>query len=318
VGEGEESFYELVAGRPLEEVKGLVYKDGKGRIRSNERRITEDIDTIPFPKFRMFELEKYPTRIIPIISSRGCPFKCIFCQQSSLLSKNWRGVSAGYFIRALKYWKDKGHDDIHVLDDNFAFDINRLRGIAELYEKEGLKDVKLSLIGGVRISSGSKEILGLLKRLGVDYISFGIESFSDPVLDFIRKGTTEKKIEEAVRNATEMGFKVRLFFIIGFPYQTKESLRNTYKFVLKYPVYQVRFFNLIPYENTGLMEWLDENGRMIYDPYEYMNNFKRYQDIPVFEAKHTMSPEERKNELKIAREFEKLIAERKKYLFDEI
>lgn len=318
VGEGEESLYELVIGRNMDKIKGLVYRDREGNIRANERRITEELDKLPFPRFSRFKLELYPTRIIPIVSSRGCPFKCIFCQQSSLLSKRWRGVSPEYFIKMLKYWKGRGYNDIHVLDDNFTFDKERLRRIVELYEKEGLSDIKLTLVGGIRISSTTKEVLMLLKRLGVEYISFGVESFSDEVLRFIKKGTTEKQVEEVVKNSCEMGFKVRLFFIIGFPYQTKESLRRVYRFVLRYPVYQVRFFNLIPYENTELMRWIHENGELIYEPSEYMNDFKRYQDIPVFEGKGTMGAEERKEELRIARNFAKLIEERSKYLFDGI
>jgi len=204
------------------------------------------------------------------------------------------------------------------LDDNFAFDVIRLRRIAELYEKENIQCIKLILVGGVRISSATKETLTLLKRLCVYYISFGVESLSDVVLRFIKKGTTEKQIEERVKEAIDMGFKVRLFFIIGFPYQTKESMRKTYKFVLKYPIYQVRFFNLIPYENTELKDWLDENGTFFYLPSEYMNDFKRYQDIPIFEAKYTMSAEERTEELKIADKVANLVKERSKFLFDEL
>ena len=318
VGEGGESFLKLVTGKRKKEIEGLIYTDEEGTLVSNNRRITKDINTIPFPRFMKFELNSYLTRAIPIITSRGCPFKCVFCQQSSLLSKKWRGISAANFIEILKYWEERGHKEIHVLDDNFAFNEKRLERIAELYEKQGLHKIKLTLVGGVRISSATKKNLELFKRIGVDYISFGVESFSDEVLRFIKKGTTVKRIQEAIKNSTDMGFKVRLFFIVGFPYETVESLRKIYKMVLKYPVYQVRFFNLIPYENTEIMDWLEENGKMLTPPKEYMNDFKKYQDIPVFEAEHTMSPEERTYELKIARKFADLINDRSKYLFDEL
>ena len=318
IGEGEESFYELIINKPKSEIKGLVYKDDSKTIYFNERRITPNIETLPFPKFSKFKLDLYQKKTVPIISSRGCPFKCIFCQQSSLLSKEWRGVSAEHFIEIIKYWKNRGYHEIQILDDNFTFDSNRLKRMVELYEQEKITDIKLVLVGGVRVSSSTKENLLFLKKLGVDYLSFGIESFSDPVLNFIKKGTTEKKIEEAIINAVELNFKIRLFFIIGFPYQTVESLRKTYKFLLKYPIYQVRFFNLIPYENTALMDWLESNGELIYPSIVFMSNFKQFQDIPVFRAKYTLSPEERVKELKLARNFEKLISERAKYLFDEL
>ena len=111
---------------------------------------------------------------------------------------------------------------------------------------------------------------------------------------------------------------VKLFLIIGFPYQTSESLRKTYKLILTYPIYQVRFFNLVPYEKTALMEWIDEYGEMIYPPSVYMNEFKKFQDIPLFKAKNMMTVEERSRELKIAKEITRLVEERSKYLFDEI
>ena len=318
VGEGEVSFFELISNKPKSEIKGLAYKAEDGSFKINERRITEDIDNIPFPKFEKFELNKYLRRIIPIISSRGCPFKCIFCQQSSLLSKNWRGVSAEYFIECIKYWVEKGYTEIHILDDNFTFNQRRLEKIVELYEKENIKNIKLVLIGGIRISQTTKKTLQLLKRLNIEIIAFGVESFSDKVLKFIKKDTTEKQIEETIKNAIDMGFKVKLFLIIGFPYQTPESLRKTYKLVLTYPIYQVRFFNLVPYENTALMEWLDENGEFIYPSSVYMNEFKKYQYIPLFKAKNTMNVEERTRELKIAKDVTRLVEERSKYLFDEI
>ena len=317
-GEGEESFFELVTGCPEETIKGLNFRGKAGKVISNENRITADINTIPFPEFKKFELDSYPEKIIPVISSRGCPYKCIFCQQCSLLGKKWRGISAEYFLDMLEYWRNRGYNAIHVLDDNFAYSAERLKQISEQFISKKLDAIKLTLVGGVRISSAKEENLQMLKNIGVEYISFGIESFSDKVLKFIKKGTTEKQIEAAIKLATGIGFKVRLFFIIGFPYQTIESLRITYKKILEYPVFQVRFFNLIPYENTVLADWLEENGKMLYPPEEYMSNFKKYQDIPVFEAKNTMTSEERIRELKIARNFMKLIDERSKYLFDEL
>ncbi len=318
VGEGEISFYELISDKSKSEIKGLVYRTKDGSFKINERRIIEELDNIPFPKFEKFELNKYLQRIIPIISSRGCPFKCIFCQQSSLLSKNWRGVSAEYFIDCIKYWVEKGYTEIHILDDNFTFNQRRLEKIVELYKKENIRNIKLVLIGGIRINQTSKKTLQLLKRLNIEKIAFGVESFSNKVLKFIKKGTSENKIEETIKNATEMGFKVKIFLIIGFPYQTPESLRKTYKLVLTYPIYQVRFFNLVPYQKTALMEWIDENGELIYPSSVYMNKFKKYQDIPLFKAKNMMSVEERTRELKIARNVSRLVEERSKYLFDEI
>jgi radical SAM superfamily enzyme YgiQ (UPF0313 family) len=156
----------------------------------------------------------------------------------------------------------------------------------------------------------TKEKLALLKGIGADFISFGVESFSDEVLRLIKKGTTTRQIEKVVRMATEMGFKVRLFFIIGFPYETMDSLEDAFTFLMKYPIYQVRFFNLVPYQGTKLLEWINAHGKLLHAPKEYMNNFSKYQDIPLFSAQHTMGIKERKMALEKARHIAEVVYDR--------
>ncbi len=115
-----------------------------------------------------------------------------------------------------------------------------------------------------------------------------------------------------------MGLKLRLHFIMGFPYQSINSLHDTYKFLLTYPIYRVRFHNLIPYPNTFLMEWLEENGELLYPPNEYMNYFSKYQNIPIFKAEYTLSTKERAKELQNAKDVADIVEERAKFLYDEI
>ncbi len=301
-GEGESSLFQLLSGDPPEDIAGLLYRDETGTVRANRKRITENIDTLPFPKFEKFELDSYEDKSIPLLTSRGCPYKCIFCQQSSLLSKNWRGKSAAYFVEEIEYWIGRGYRTFQILDDNFAYDAKRLREIRRLFRARAISSLTINIVGGVRVSGMTREKLELLKSIGVEYISFGVESFSDAVLGFIKKGTTTGRIEAVVRLATEMGFKVRLFFIIGFPHETPQSLEDMFAFIKRYPVYQARFFNLVPYQGTALMDWIDAHGRMLYPYREYMNNFKTYQDIPLFEAEHTMSVQERAKALERARQ----------------
>ncbi len=307
IGEGEESLFQLLKGDPPESIAGLLYRDKSGAVHVNQKRITENIDTIPFPQFRKFELDLYTDKSIPLLTSRGCPYKCVFCQQSSLLSKNWRGKSAEYFVEEIQYWIDKGYRTFQILDDNFAYDAERLKQINALFSKNNISNITISIVGGIRVSGMTKEKLLLLKNIGVEFISFGIESISDKVLRFIKKGTNPKQIEKIIRISTEMGFKVRLFFIIGFPYETMESFENTFKLIMKYNIYQVRFFNLVPYQGTALMDWINANGMLLYSPKEYMNDFRKYQDIPLFNAQHTMSIKEREVLLKKARQIAKSV-----------
>ena len=310
VGEGEESLLQVLRGDPPERIGGLLYRDDTGKVHSNQKRITEHIDTIHFPKFRNCKLDLYADTSIPLLTSRGCPYKCIFCQQSSLLSKNWRGKSAEYFVEEIQYWLGKGHRQFQILDDNFAYDADRLESIEHLFSKNNISNITINIVGGIRVSAMTKEKLLLLKNIGVEFVSFGVESLSDKVLRFIRKGTSRRQIERIVRMSTEIGFKVRLFFIIGFPYETPESLEDIFTFIKKYPIYQVRFFNLVPYQGTALMEWITTHGTLLYSYKEYMNNFRKYQDTPLFDAPFTMSIKEREEALQKARHIADSVHER--------
>ena len=133
-------------------------------------------------------------------------------------------------------------------------------------------------------------------------ISLGIESGSDRILDLMKKRTTVDEIRKGVKLINSHGIDTAGFFIIGFPYETEESVEDAFTFVMKYPLYQVRFFNLVPYEGTELMNWINEEGHLLYCPSQYMDNFKRYQDIPLFDGKHTMGVTERARALQKARQ----------------
>lgn len=315
VREGEKSLYQLCLGEKLENIPGLGWRQGAA-LYGNPDMPVGDLSEFPSPKYKRFQLDSYgpPPDTIGVLTSRGCPYMCIFCQQSALLGKKWRGRTPEDIVREIYYWKTQGKKVIHILDDNLAMNRQRVLNLVKLIVAKGLNDMKYILIGGLRINQADKEILLALKRMGVKMLSLGVESGSDKILKFIRKGFTSEKADSVIGLATSMGFDVRLFFIIGFPIETMDDVQKSFNLALKYPISSVRFFNLIPYPDTALMSWLEENkAHFFYKSDEYMNDFKRFQRIPIFEHPEGMNYRERFKALNLSDEIIKAVENKHKH-----
>lgn len=311
VREGEKPLHQLCAGEKLENIGGLCWRNGQD-LRQNPDKPSDDLSEFPFPRYAKFDLDSYGnTNAIGILTSRACPYMCIFCQQSALLGKKWRSRTEEGVIEEISYWKGKGKKEIHILDDNFALDRKRVASLSRLIIENGLNDLRYVLVGGLRIDQANEEVLLSLKQMGVQRIAFGVESGSDKILKFIKKGITAKMADEAIALAVSMGFEVKLFFILGFPTETMEDIKQSFDLALKYPIAQARFFNLIPYTDTYLMDWLKKNNaRFLYSEDEYMNDYERFQRIPIFDYLGGMNYEEKLEALKKADEVIKIIEDR--------
>lgn len=300
--EGEIPLALLCKGEDMSRIPGLIWRDSSGEVHCNEVEVS-NIEGFPFPRFDKFDLQtRYDQGNISILTSRGCPFRCAFCQQSSLLGKNWRGRKNESVVEEIEYWHKRGFKSIHVLDDNFTFDKKRFFHIVDLLITKNLEGLKFSLIGGIRIQNTDEEILLKLKKIGVKKLSFGIESGSDKILKFIKKGISIADADRIVKMAVDMGFDVRLFFIIGFPYEKMEDVKKSFDFALKHKIREARFFNLVPYEGTAIMDWIkaDSNAKLLYPYEEYMSNFKHFQRDPLFDSEKGMTLDEKKKALQMA------------------
>lgn len=157
-----------------------------------------------------------------ILSSRGCPFSCIFCPVSLAIGKRLRVRSAGNVVDEVDYWFKikKGYRRFSILDDNFTFYKERTIAICDEIKKRGLKNIILRCGNGIRADKVDREVLEKMKEAGFTYVSYGVESGSERVLKILKKGETIEQIENAIKTSTELGFDVTLFFVIGAPYET--------------------------------------------------------------------------------------------------
>ncbi|MBN1585856.1 MAG: B12-binding domain-containing radical SAM protein [Candidatus Omnitrophica bacterium] len=281
--DGEQSLAQLAEGKPEKEIPGLIYRNGsESGVSSNPAQLPKDLDSIPWPRYDDFELDRYGYGM-SIVTSRGCPYSCIYCS-CNVIGKTYRGRSPESVRDEVDYWYRRGYREFGLQEDNPTFDKGRMHAICDELIRADFKDAVFQAGNGVRADRVDKELLEHMYRAGFRRLAFGIESASDKVLKAMRKGTTLKIEDEAVRMACEAGFFVSLFFLIGTPKETLEDVEMSCKFALKYPVKDVSFYNLVPMPSTELWSYIDKNDLWVRKPEEYLNSplFPMHSTHPVF------------------------------------
>lgn len=257
VGEGEITLVELVKGKSLVSIKGLLYRDGEDVKFTGERDFIANLDEIPFPTYAGFKIEKYGTSMV-LHSSRGCPYKCIFCGAPRILGKKWRKRSSHSMIEELEYWYKQGYRNYYISDSNFGVDKKRILDFCDDLIR---RNIKVTLTAdGLRADHFDRFILEKLKLAGFINLTFGVESGSDKILLNLKKGETLQQIESAIESATDLGFNVTLFFLIGAPGEDVKDVAQSFKLALKYNISRVYFFNLTPIPGTEFYDWAIMQG----------------------------------------------------------
>ncbi|MBS3165653.1 radical SAM protein [Candidatus Woesearchaeota archaeon] len=239
----------------LKEVDGLIFKlDGK-LIKNRPRKLIQNLDTLPLPAYDLIPnlAENYrPSKLtyhrLPstsIITSRGCPHQCTFCDRS-VFGNQWRFHSAEYIMKVINWLhKDYGIVDFFFVDDHFTVNKERAMKICNAIIDSNL-DITWSVIG--RVDYVDVEMLKMMKKAGCKQVSFGLESGSQQILDFLKKGVTLDKMRYGVRITKEIGMEVKGLFMVGTPTETKETLDETMNFIkeLKLDFVNVGAFTPIP------------------------------------------------------------------------
>ena len=274
-GETEDSFplfIEMLGGRAAPaDVPGLAWRED-GKLRVNEIRPIKDIDALPLPAWDLINPQEYPPAqhgaffnqfpIAPIVTTRGCPFACGFCTAPILSGRQMRKRSAASVMAEIELLYHKfGIREIHIVDDNFTLDKAHAVSILKAIVASGLP-ISLAFPNGVRIGTLDEELLDLMKRAGTYLISVGIESGSDKTLKRMDKQLSVSLIREKVALIKSMGIDLAAFFILGFPDETVEDMRETINFSLELPLLRANFFTFLPLPMTPVTLKLIESGEI--------------------------------------------------------
>jgi anaerobic magnesium-protoporphyrin IX monomethyl ester cyclase len=279
-GEGEITFLEMVEKikikDPVTNVKGLIWRNEEDQIIINEPRpYIENLDMLPFPAWDLLENfpARYPLSILEskrlpaasIMTSRGCPFHCTFCD-NKLFGTKVRHFSSEYTINMINHLIDNhGIKDLMILDDNFILNRDKLFEICDSMINNKL-DLTWYCMG--HANTMTEDRLGKIKEAGCWFIELGIESGNDEMLKKIRKSTTKKEIIQAVSLAKKAGLKTKGNFIFGFPGETLKTLEETTRFAIdsKIDFFQQNFLTIWP--GCEIYSLINNNS----DSYEYYNS----------------------------------------------
>ncbi|MFH1093236.1 MAG: radical SAM protein [Candidatus Omnitrophota bacterium] len=286
--EGEETIVELCTGNSVDSIKGLICRKGDKIVFNGQREFMLNLDEVAFPRYEKFEMDKSFSKQInalPIVSSRGCPFDCIYCPVQFSIGQTFRMRSPENIFEELRYWHEKGYKRFSFADDNFTLKKERVYALCDLLKTKEFPGIKLSCDNGIRADKVDKDLLRYMKEVGFYKIAFGVEAGNDKVLKNLHKSESIETIKKRIQEAVDLGYDVSLFFLVGSPGETWQDLQDSFKIALGSSAGISFFYNIIPFPNTKLFEWIKENGRLLETPDDYLDYYPIADNKPLFETK---------------------------------
>lgn len=289
-GEGEETLRELLKrfekGGSLRDVAGITYREGEVVKENPPRELIENLDDLPIPAYDLLPMSKYivdKVRFAAIMTSRGCPYNCVFCSSSLQFGKRWRAHSPERVLEELRVLREKyGVHEIEFLDDTFTLNMKHAETVSKKIVEEGLD---ISWSASSRVNTFSRSLGECLRRAGAHTIYFGIESGSERTLKFIGKGITRRQAVDAVKAAKDSELNALGSFVIGFPYETEEEIRETIRFANKVGVDLAQFTIATPYPGTRLWDVAMRNKLLL------TRNWRRFTTVDVVMRNLYLTPQ---------------------------
>lgn len=271
IGEGEYTMLDLVKNfgnnENLENVRGIFFKKGTRIIRNPPREPIENLDVLPFPARHLLPAERYG--FLTIISSRGCPFSCVYCASSAFMGRRVRMRGVENVVEEIEQIVAQyPKKEIAFMDDIFTLNKQRVEKFCEELKKRGI-----DIIWGCssRVDTITKSLLSKMKASGCKMIYYGVESASQELLDnFYHKRIKLEQVRKAVEWTKEAGIKCMCSFILGAPQESREDMRLTIKFARELDPDLAQFSILTPFPGTKLFNYASEKDLLLtYDWSEY-------------------------------------------------
>lgn len=218
-----------------------------------------DLDALPFPAWNKFDLSLYPgfyphgARLeLPVCTSRGCPFRCVFC--AGALGKKRRQRSVASVISEIEHNMEAfGCDAVVFTDETFITSLQWAHDLFAQMLQRGIAQ-KIRWSCEMRVNSASQELYRAMKKAGCCNIFFGLESGDDDMLKHMGKNTTVEQNRRAIRWAKEAGIVPMGSFIIGLPGENEETMRKTLALAKELDLYSVTFPIAVPFPGTELRD----------------------------------------------------------------
>ena len=291
IGESEVSFVNLLEKierrNAFADLDGIAFrKNGSIKLITKTRYI-EDLDSIPFPARHLFDMEKYFQNAsshsfykeypyTQMITTRGCPHQCTFCALGAHWGKRQRMRTAENVLDEIEYLIEK-YDikEIHFEDDNLTADKDRAIELFNGMVNRGF-NIKWHVPSGIAVNTLSEEILEKMKASGCYSVTLAIESGNQKVLSRLMKKPVNLKIVPGlVKTIRKIGIEVRGFFILGYPDETKETIKQTIEFAKQLELDWAYINVATPLPNTKMYETCIEKGYIRADDFDPIRSFHK-------------------------------------------
>lgn len=301
IGEGEQTFLELLplllgdggSRDALGSVAGLAYVNEAGEaVRTAARRHCRDLDSLPLPARDLIDIEAYRRAWVgrhgyfslSIITSRGCPYGCKWCQKS-VFGKSYRPRSPEAVAEEMRLIKEQYHpDQLRIVDDVMGVDRRWVRAWRDAVLQRGAS-IPFECLS--RVDLLDEEVLRLLKEAGCIRIALGAESGSQKVLDAMNKGTKVEQIRRAAELCRRQGIETYFYIMLGYPGEEwpdiiktvlllKETRPTTFSSTIAYPLPGTAFYEEVQHRLFDAPDWdYTAENRLLFQR-DYSTRFYRW------------------------------------------
>lgn len=255
----------------LSKIPNLIWKNSNGDVIQNPIELPLDLDEIGFPDWEQLapqEYSKYAPHggfaktppVAQLITTRGCPYACHYCAASVLNGRKIRRRSPQSIIKEIQYLITYHNiREIHIEDDNFTFYKDHVVNLCTEIRNKGIK-LNFGLPNGVRVDRLDDDILSELKHTGFYFLSIGIESGCHATLRRMNKALDLQKVRDGIKLIKKYDFRLKGFFMIGYPGETRQEILETIDFANSLGLDQAFFSIYIPLPGTKEFNKLEEEG----------------------------------------------------------
>lgn len=279
LGEGEQTLADLVEAlenhRDMKQVAGICWRGPSGPARTSPRPRLRKLHPIPNPAWHLVPVENYLDkrvmagidfgRSMPILASRGCPYRCTFCSSPFMWGTLWRVREPEDVLDEMQNYMERyGASNFDFCDLTAILKREWIVKFCRMIIDQGLK-IAWQFPSGTRSEALDSEVTKLLNESGCVFITYAPESGSDEMLKRIKKQIDKKKMLRSMRGAVRNGLNVKASFILGFPTERLKHVLGSYRFILQLAVAGIKdvsVFPFSPYPGTELFDSLVKRGHV--------------------------------------------------------
>ena len=286
IGEGEYTFLNIVKCiekyhsdksryKHIKNIRGIAFRKGGKVVKTKAAEAIKDLDKLPIPA-KYFKYQH-------VALTRGCPGNCTFCGSPKLWGHKVRFHSADYFVKQIELLYEKGVTFFYVSDDTFTFKKDLVIKVCKKILERNLKIVWVAIS---RVNYISEEILYWMRKAGCIQISYGVESGSEKIRDFLNKNIKTEQIKRAFALTTKYGILARAYFIYGCPGENRDTIQETIDLIHEIKPLGAIFYILDIFPGTALYSDFKRRDRQTDSVW-----LKRVEDIMYFETDPALSKE---------------------------